>query len=241
VPLEEDAAAFAALQAALLAELAPVGAVQIVLAQRVVSAAWRLARADEIEAGVLREARCRDGGLGLAAIRDGNGARALPTLPRYRGAALAESCAACACSRRARPRPARSRRRRVRRRRPRPNPLNPRRRRPPRARCRSDMIRGKNQTNPRPAAILANPGPPRHRCPSPSRSRHRRAPDRANPSRCSRACSAMSTSGCRPPSVEACGAFDDMPGLPKIAARPAPGAPCPTLTGRLGVAGSLAG
>jgi hypothetical protein len=90
VPLEEDAAAFAALQAALLAELAPVGAVQIVLAQRVVSAAWRLARADEIEAGVLREARCRDGGLGLAAIRDGNGARALPTLPRYRGAALAE-------------------------------------------------------------------------------------------------------------------------------------------------------
>jgi hypothetical protein len=90
VPLEEDTAAFEALQAALLAELTPVGAVQTVLAQRVVSAAWRLARADEIEAGVFRETRGRDGGLGLAAIRDGNGARALPTLPRYRNAALAE-------------------------------------------------------------------------------------------------------------------------------------------------------
>jgi hypothetical protein len=75
---------------ALLAELAPEGAVQIVLAQRVVSAAWRLARADEIEAGVLREQRYRDGGLGLAAIRDGHSARVLPTLPRYRSAALAE-------------------------------------------------------------------------------------------------------------------------------------------------------
>jgi hypothetical protein len=75
---------------ALLAELAPEGAVQIVLAQRVVSAAWRLARADEIEAGVLREQRYRDGGLGLAVIRDGHSARVLPTLPRYRSAALAE-------------------------------------------------------------------------------------------------------------------------------------------------------
>jgi hypothetical protein len=87
---DEDAAAFEALQAALLAELAPEGAVQTVLAQRVVSAAWRLARADEIEAGVLREQRHSDGGLGLSVLRDCNGARAFPTLPRYRGAALAE-------------------------------------------------------------------------------------------------------------------------------------------------------
>ena len=90
VPLEEDPAAFEALQGALLVELAPVGAVQTVLAHRVVSAAWRLGRADEIEAGVLREQRYSDGGLGLAVIRDCNGARAVPTLPRYRGAALAE-------------------------------------------------------------------------------------------------------------------------------------------------------
>ena len=87
---DEDAVAFEALQAALLAELAPEGAVQTVLAERVVSAAWRLRRADEIEAGVFREQRYSDGGLGLAVIRDGNGARAFPTLPRYRGAALAE-------------------------------------------------------------------------------------------------------------------------------------------------------
>jgi hypothetical protein len=87
---DEDAAAFEALQAALLAELAPVGAVQTVLAQRVVSAAWRLGRADEIEAGILRERRHSDGGLGLAVLRDANGPRAFPTLPRYRGAALAE-------------------------------------------------------------------------------------------------------------------------------------------------------
>jgi hypothetical protein len=87
---DEDAAAFEALQAALLAELAPDGAVQTVLAQRVVSAAWRLARADEIEAGILRERRYSDGGLGLAVLRDANGPRAFPTLPRYRGAALGE-------------------------------------------------------------------------------------------------------------------------------------------------------
>jgi hypothetical protein len=39
---EEDPAEFQALEAALLAELAPVDALQAVLAQRVVSAAWRL-------------------------------------------------------------------------------------------------------------------------------------------------------------------------------------------------------
>jgi hypothetical protein len=40
----EDAAEFAALEAALMEELAPEGALQSVLAQRVVAAAWRLAR-----------------------------------------------------------------------------------------------------------------------------------------------------------------------------------------------------
>jgi hypothetical protein len=46
---EEDAAEFAELEAALVAELAPVGALQTVLARRVAVAAWRLARADRIE------------------------------------------------------------------------------------------------------------------------------------------------------------------------------------------------
>ena len=46
---DEDAAEFAELQAALLEELAPVGALQIVLARRVAIAAWRLARADRLE------------------------------------------------------------------------------------------------------------------------------------------------------------------------------------------------
>jgi hypothetical protein len=87
---EEDVAAFCALETALFEELAPAGALQTVLAQRVVSAAWRLLRADRMEAEVLTERRFRDGGLGLALIRDGNGARVLPTLLRYRGAALAE-------------------------------------------------------------------------------------------------------------------------------------------------------
>jgi hypothetical protein len=47
---EEDASQFQALEAALLEELAPVGALQAVLAQRVVSAAWRLMRADRLAA-----------------------------------------------------------------------------------------------------------------------------------------------------------------------------------------------
>ena len=87
---DEDAAAFAALEAALLEELAPVGALQAVLARQIVSAAWRLARADRIEAEILIFRQRGDADLGLAVIRDGNTARALPTLLRYRNAAHAE-------------------------------------------------------------------------------------------------------------------------------------------------------
>ena len=47
----EDAAEFAAHEAALLAELAPQGALQTMLARRVAVAAWRLARADRLAAG----------------------------------------------------------------------------------------------------------------------------------------------------------------------------------------------
>ena len=87
---DEDAAEFAGLEAALIEELAPVGALQTVLARRVAVAAWRLARADRLEAELFEERRTASGGLGLALIRDGNGARSFDTLLRYRGAAIAE-------------------------------------------------------------------------------------------------------------------------------------------------------
>jgi hypothetical protein len=87
---DEDAAEFAALEAALMAELAPGGARQAVLARRVAIAAWRLARADRIEADLFAERHLPDGGPGLALIRDGNGTRSFETLLRYRGAAMAE-------------------------------------------------------------------------------------------------------------------------------------------------------
>jgi hypothetical protein len=87
---EEDAAQFEALEAALLAELAPQGALQAVLAQRIVSAAWRLMRADRLEAEVLAFRGGPDADLGLALIRDGNGTRSVETVMRYRNAAMAE-------------------------------------------------------------------------------------------------------------------------------------------------------
>jgi hypothetical protein len=88
---EEDVAELQAFEAALLEDLAPVGVLQAVLAERVVSAAWRLMRADRMEAEVLDFRRLDDGGgLGLALIRDGNGTRSVETVMRYRGAAMAE-------------------------------------------------------------------------------------------------------------------------------------------------------
>ena len=86
---DEDAAAFVALEKALLDELAPVGALQAVLARQIVSAAWRLARADRIEAEILIFRDRGEGDLGLAVTRDANTACALPMLLRYRGAAHA--------------------------------------------------------------------------------------------------------------------------------------------------------
>jgi hypothetical protein len=88
---EEDAGEFAELEAAMIEELAPVGALQTVLARRVAVAAWRLARADRIEVELFAH---RSWGAaanpGLAMIRDGNGTRSFETLLRYRGAAMAE-------------------------------------------------------------------------------------------------------------------------------------------------------
>ncbi len=88
---EEDAGEFAGLEAALIAELAPVGALQTVLARRVAVAAWRLARADRIEVELFAERSWgADANSALAMIRDGNGTRSFETLLRYRGAAMAE-------------------------------------------------------------------------------------------------------------------------------------------------------
>jgi hypothetical protein len=86
----ERASAFEAFEAALLQELAPEGALQAVLAQRVVAASWRLARAERLEAELFARNMLDGGGLGLALIRDCNGARAFDTLLRYRGGTLAE-------------------------------------------------------------------------------------------------------------------------------------------------------
>jgi hypothetical protein len=86
----ERASAFAAFETALLEELAPRGALQTVLAQRVVAASWRLARAERLEAELFAQNMLAGHGLGLALIRDGNGARAFDTLLRYRGGTLAE-------------------------------------------------------------------------------------------------------------------------------------------------------
>jgi hypothetical protein len=86
----ERAAAFEAFEAALLEELAPEGALQAVLAQRVVAASWRLARAERLEAELFVQNMLDGRGLGLALVRDCNGARAFDTLLRYRGGSLAE-------------------------------------------------------------------------------------------------------------------------------------------------------
>jgi hypothetical protein len=87
---DENAVEFRALQEALLDELAPEGALQLVLARRVAVAAWRLARADRMEIELFEERRWENAGVGMALIRDGNGTRSFETLMRYRSAAMAE-------------------------------------------------------------------------------------------------------------------------------------------------------
>jgi hypothetical protein len=87
---QEDAAAFAALEAALFAELAPVGALQTLLARRIAVAAWRLERADRLEAEVLEVRSYEGANPGVALIRECNGTRSFDTLMRYRNAAMAE-------------------------------------------------------------------------------------------------------------------------------------------------------
>jgi hypothetical protein len=87
---DEGPQAFAALESALEGELAPDGTLQRLLAGRIARAAWRLERADRIEAELFAHEIRGDGDLGMALIRDGHGARAFQTLLRYRGVAQAE-------------------------------------------------------------------------------------------------------------------------------------------------------
>ncbi len=89
---DEDAAEFAGLEAALVEELAPVGALQT--RARAARRGRRLASGAggpiETELFEERAGESRGGGLGLALLRDGNGPRSFETLLRYRGAAMAE-------------------------------------------------------------------------------------------------------------------------------------------------------
>ena len=87
---DDSRAQFAALQTALLEDLAPEGALQTLLAHRLVAAAWRLARADRLEFELFSAHDALDAGPGRALVRDGRDARVFPTLVRYRGAAQAE-------------------------------------------------------------------------------------------------------------------------------------------------------
>jgi len=87
---DEDAQAFAALEDALLEELAPEGTLQRLLAGRIARAAWRLERAERIEAELFEARTDGEESLALALIRDGNGTRSFDVLLRYRGSALAE-------------------------------------------------------------------------------------------------------------------------------------------------------
>jgi len=87
---DESPREFDAFEAALLEELAPEGALQSLLARRIARAAWRLERAERIEAHLFARRLDGDRDLGLAVIRDGNGTRSFDTLLRYRGSASAE-------------------------------------------------------------------------------------------------------------------------------------------------------
>jgi hypothetical protein len=87
---DDSRAQFAALEAALLDDLAPQGALQTLLAHRLIAAAWRLACADRLEFEPFSAHDALDLGPGRALIRDGRDARVFPTLVRYRNAAQAE-------------------------------------------------------------------------------------------------------------------------------------------------------
>jgi hypothetical protein len=85
----DSRAEFAALEGALLEELSPEGALETLLARRLIAAAWRLARADRLEFEMLVEGDPQRSPGGVL-TRDGGAERAFATLVRYRNGAQAE-------------------------------------------------------------------------------------------------------------------------------------------------------
>ena len=85
----EDEEALRKLDEHLRTELQPVGELENLLIDRVVSAYWRLRRLGRVEAGIFNRESYGDVGdldasaLGLSFIRDGNGANAFSKLSRY--------------------------------------------------------------------------------------------------------------------------------------------------------------
>jgi hypothetical protein len=71
----EDGAEFAALEAALIEELAPQGALQSILVGRIAVASWRLARADRLEVEVFEVRSYADAGPALEAPPKSSAAR----------------------------------------------------------------------------------------------------------------------------------------------------------------------
>jgi hypothetical protein len=86
----DSGARFDALESALLNDLSPQGALQTLLAHRLVAAAWRLQRADRAELELFCAHDSFERGLGGALVRDARDAKVFPTLVRYRGAAQTE-------------------------------------------------------------------------------------------------------------------------------------------------------
>jgi hypothetical protein len=82
---QEDAAAFAALESAIVTELAPDGVLQTLLAHRVAVAAWRLERADRMEAEVLEFRSYEDANAGLALLGPRVGERGPNPVPAAKG------------------------------------------------------------------------------------------------------------------------------------------------------------
>jgi hypothetical protein len=86
----DSSARFDALESALMGDLAPEGALQTLLAHRLIAAAWRLQRADRLELELFCAHDAFERGLGRALVKDGRDACVFPTLVRYRGAAQLE-------------------------------------------------------------------------------------------------------------------------------------------------------
>jgi hypothetical protein len=83
----EDEASLMQLSERLHSQLQPVGELESLLVERIVAAAWRLRRVLVVETGIYEMERFNymgeENGLGMAFIRDANGANAFSKLSRY--------------------------------------------------------------------------------------------------------------------------------------------------------------